>query len=501
MKIYKILMALVLFTAVRLYAQSVDGQFITSLSGTKYTVKVASSMQTGTGTAGVVYVEFTFNNSALSLPMTLVSGKDYVLQGGFASYSGNVTRPAANSVRISLAPGEGVTPVDLTTAPTNIILFNMTVLDPSAQSDLVWTKTQIAPALLQSNYATGNWPNLSQSLLPPTVDGQFITDLIGTKFDVTIAANMRSGTGKAGVITLEFTFNNAALSIPGSPVINVDYELSGDFALYPTKNLTWPAANTLRISLGTAGSPAPVTLTTTPLNIIKLHFTVTNPNAATSLTWTRTEVAPALGQSNYAVGNWPSLSSTPLPVQLVSFDALPAEEEITLKWKTATEVNNYGFEVERKNSTWEKIGFVQGHGNSNSPVEYTFTDNKFFGGTEFQYRLKQIDNNGEVKYYDPVKVKVAAPKEYKLMQNTPNPFNPSTAIKFSLPENSFVTVKVYNILGREVATLSSEIKPAGSHIVFWNGRDNDGLPVSSGIYLYRLQAGKYVETRKMNLLK
>lgn len=93
------------------------------------------------------------------------------------------------------------------------------------------------------------------------------------------------------------------------------------------------------------------------------------------------------------------------------------------------------------------------------------------------------------------------PKDYKLMQNSPNPFNPTTSIKFQLPQNTFVTLKVYNLIGREVATLVNEERAAGTHVVYWNGKDSNGMSLASGVYLYKLIAGSYVEIRKMNLLK
>jgi hypothetical protein len=197
-----------------------------------------------------------------------------------------------------------------------------------------------------------------------------------------------------------------------------------------------------------------------------------------------------------------AINESPMPVELSSFTASNVKSGVNLKWKTATEINNYGFEVERKteNGSWEKIGFVKGNGNSNSQKEYSFVDDKAPAG-KIQYRIKQLDLNGQFKYYDAVTVSVDVPKEFKLLQNSPNPFNPATAIKFQLPVSSFVTVKIYDQIGREVATLLNEEKPSGSHIVYWNGKDKNGNSVASGIYLYRLSAGNYVETRKMNLLK
>ena len=214
-----------------------------------------------------------------------------------------------------------------------------------------------------------------------------------------------------------------------------------------------------------------------------------------------------LADNNIQDGNTIQLSNHLLPVELSSFTASVSGNNVNLKWQTATEVNNYGFEVERKDGRWEKIGFVAGSGNSNSPKSYSFTDQPS-GGTSFSYRLKQIDNDGKSKYYDAITVSLSALAKAELMQNSPNPFNPSTTIKYYIPNNSDVSIKIYDMLGREVATLVNNQSEAGYHLVYWNGRDKNGLDAASGVYLYRLtavpvgrQAGSFAETKKMLLMK
>jgi Secretion system C-terminal sorting domain len=190
----------------------------------------------------------------------------------------------------------------------------------------------------------------------------------------------------------------------------------------------------------------------------------------------------------------------PLPVQLSSFTASANNNSVNLTWNTATEVNNYGFDVQRMtegspNSDWTKVGFVAGSGNSNSPKTYSFTDNNLTGGTKFLYRLKQTDIDGSFEYSDTVEVTVAA--QYALYQNYPNPFNPTTIIKFDIPQASRVSLIIYNILGAKVATLvNNESLSAGLHSATFDGRS-----LASGTYIYRLQAGNYVQIKKMLLLK
>ncbi len=209
-----------------------------------------------------------------------------------------------------------------------------------------------------------------------------------------------------------------------------------------------------------------------------------------------------LDGTSFTLDNISISDASGLPVELSSFTGYSTKDKVTLKWQTATEVNNYGFDIERKQGTenWNKIGFVAGSGNSNSPKSYSYTDSPT-GGTSFSYRLKQIDYDGNFEYYDAITVLLNGSDRAKLLQNNPNPFNPSTAIKFYIPNDSKVRIAIYDILGREVTTLLDEQKQAGYHIVYWNGNDKNGIAAASGIYLYRLTVGNYVKTKKMNLLK
>ncbi len=202
---------------------------------------------------------------------------------------------------------------------------------------------------------------------------------------------------------------------------------------------------------------------------------------------------------------WGVVPTTALPVELASFSGLVNNNSVTLNWTTATETNNYGFDIERSDasnqqSAFEKIGFVAGAGNSNSPKNYSFTDQPS-GAIKFSYRLKQIDYDGNYKYYDAITVSLTGSQTAELMDNYPNPFNPTTAIKFYIPNNSNVSIKIYDMLGKEVTTLISGPINAGYHIIYWNGKDKFGNAAASGVYIYRLSAGSFSESKKMALLK
>ncbi|MBK7228592.1 MAG: T9SS type A sorting domain-containing protein [Ignavibacteriales bacterium] len=192
---------------------------------------------------------------------------------------------------------------------------------------------------------------------------------------------------------------------------------------------------------------------------------------------------------------------SPLPVELSSFSASTIGSTVKLSWRTETEVNNYGFDVERsekqeaRSGVWEKIGFVNGNGNSNSPKDYSFEDKTVTAG-KHSYRLKQIDNDGQFEYSKTIEVDFGAPKKFELSQNYPNPFNPTTTIRFNLPETGNVKLILYNILGQEIRILVNEYKESGVYTI-----NLDASELNSGMYIYKLESGSFVQTRKMTLVK
>lgn len=338
----------------------------------------------------------------------------------------------------------------------------------------------------------------SATFYSQTVDGQFITNISPPTYSVTIAVNMQSGTGSAGVVEIDFTYNTDALSLPSTLKKGTDYILYGDFDNY-TGNVLKPSSNTVRIYILTMGTPTPVPLSTTPTNIATFYFTITNPLGNSNLIWTKTNISPAFPSSPYTKGNWPNLNESPLPVELSSFTGKVVDgTEVDLNWVTKTEVNNYGFNVERRinESEWNSIGFVEGHGNSNSPKHYSYSDKDLFaGGSKFQYRLKQIDTDGKFEYSDVVEIEIM-PTKFELSQNYPNPFNPSTTIRFSLPKETQLKINIYNMLGELVETLANGTYEAGHHKVILNA---SSLP--SGAYVYRMESADFVQVRKMLLIK
>jgi hypothetical protein len=171
---------------------------------------------------------------------------------------------------------------------------------------------------------------------------------------------------------------------------------------------------------------------------------------------------------------------------------------VKLNWVTATETNNAGFEIQRSNDNenWNQLGYVAGNGTKTSPTSYTFEDKKLNTG-KYNYRLKQIDYNGNFEYHNLASVvEVGVPGKFNVSQNYPNPFNPTTKIDFDLPFDSRVSIKLYDMSGREVMTLVNEQKTAGYYTVQLNGNN-----LSSGMYFYRFTANNFTITKKLALIK
>lgn len=202
--------------------------------------------------------------------------------------------------------------------------------------------------------------------------------------------------------------------------------------------------------------------------------------------------------------------SVTLPVQLTSFTVTAQRLEAILRWSTATEVNNYGFEIERRTASgfrsqasdsndepWTVAGFVRGAGTSTIPREYAFRDSRVESG-RYAYRLRQVDLDGSFSYSSAAEIEIGtAAKELTLGSNYPNPFNPETSIEFTLPQTGRATLKVYTMIGQEIGTLFDGIAEGGKiHRVTFSG---PSLP--SGLYFYKLEFGSATIVKRMILLK
>jgi hypothetical protein len=201
-----------------------------------------------------------------------------------------------------------------------------------------------------------------------------------------------------------------------------------------------------------------------------------------------------------------TLQIVPIPVELSSFSAEARNNNVVLNWTTASEINNSGFAVERKdgkwkmeNGKWESVGFVEGKGSTTEVQSYSYSDGELNVG-KYIYRLKQIDYDGSYEYSPEVEIEVLPPQEYSLKQNYPNPFNPVTTIEYTLPENAEVSIEIYNALGELVSLLVNGVIEAGYQKLTF-----DASSLTSGTYIYRInakgQSKNYIESKKMMLVK
>lgn len=218
-------------------------------------------------------------------------------------------------------------------------------------------------------------------------------------------------------------------------------------------------------------------------NQIKLRFELKTDGSVNKDGWYIDDI----GIYSYAI----------IPVELTSFTAVINGENVLLNWSTATELNNLGFEIQKSNDEhdWKNIGFINGAGSTTNPSNYSFIDKNVFAGENY-YRLVQVDFDGTKKIINPIKVNFVGSLKYELAQNYPNPFNPATTIKFSIPSKNLVTLKVYDVLGKEISVLVNEVKEAGNYSVEFNASN-----LSSGTYFYEIKSGEFYTVKKMNLVK
>jgi hypothetical protein len=316
-------------------------------------------------------------------------------------------------------------------------------------------------------------------------------------------------------------------SVAGSSFVSVIVDFDGTFTL-PTSIYMYPSNGdgsinqSLSIGSGTrSGSSVTISiyssykaLSTTATN----YYICIDDGASTASGSVRCKVASSSsftitsGTLTTTINNaYLSSANVSLPVELTSFIASTNGSAITLNWQTATEVNNYGFEIERRTianhqiarssiDNWLKVGFAAGNGTSNTPRSYCYTDNTTATG-RYVYRLKQVDNDGAFKYSQSVEVSTQAPKQFSLSQNYPNPFNPATQIRYELKQHSKIKIEILNLLGQKVQTLLETEQDKGMYTVPF-----DAAGLAGGTYFYKITAYDgnkllFTETRKMLFTK
>ena len=207
-----------------------------------------------------------------------------------------------------------------------------------------------------------------------------------------------------------------------------------------------------------------------------------------------------------------------LPVTLSAFSARAGKGSVQLNWSTASEIENLGFILERRVTESEYQNWIEiasyvtnpvmaGQGSTSKRTEYSYTDESIEPGIFYEYRLADVSYQGTFEYHSMTVLATATapalqmPSEYSMQQNYPNPFNPTTTISYGLPEEADISLVIYDIRGHVVKTIDSGGQVAGWYEHVWRGLDNSGQPVSTGLYLTRLQAGSHTKTIKMLYLK
>ena len=328
--------------------------------------------------------------------------------------------------------------------------------------------------------------------------------------------SLRSGTTAVtvGITSFFFDYNSSALVSPTLSNINPKYTGTAgidDYDPMTVQILGGKIGVTINWTGGNGGWSTLSTSSPDGEIICTVNLTVTNPSANAGVAWDElnsgmTNAFPSGAVSSTYVG---SGSGFPLPIQLSSFSAVALSGgNVRLDWVTQTEVNNYGFYVQRRlagDTEFTEVpnSFVPGHGTTIEPHSYSYTDSSASQGL-WWYRLRQVDTDGPEHYTSAVQVEVVAgvieqaPRTFALLQNYPNPFNPETEIKFSVETRSHTTLRLYNTLGQLVASLFEGIADPGQFYRVTVGRTH---ALASGMYFYRLDAGGATAMRKMLLLK
>ncbi|AFH49003.1 Hypothetical protein IALB_1293 [Ignavibacterium album JCM 16511] len=344
---------------------------------------------------------------------------------------------------------------------------------------------------------TRTFPKLSSLLSNTQVIGEILPSYARTLTFRLVARDNRPAGGGVNYAQMQFQVDgNSGPFLVTSPNTNVSWPgLS-------SQTVTWDVANTNLAPVNCAN--VNILLSVDGGQTYPFVLAANTPNDGSEVvllpdnqTNTARIKVEAVGNVFFDISNVNFSITTAIPVELVSFTATSTKEGVVLNWITATETNNAGFTIERGNDSenFTEIGFVGGKGTTTELNVYTFLDNSVKQGTYF-YRLKQTDYDGTFKYLNVVNVNIGLPTKFILEQNYPNPFNPSTKISYALSNPELVSLKVFDILGNEVANLVNEFQQAGVYEIEFNASE---LP--SGIYYYRLTAGNFSDVKKMLMTK
>ena len=344
--------------------------------------------------------------------------------------------------------------------------------------------------------------------LAQNINGRFVVTVNnGIDYSVKVQISSNTADTRLGSSNLRFSYEGG-VSYPLNPAQDTNYtfhEFSG--ANYEIGKIVRPAPNQIGINIELINLNSGTAIAQYPnwTDVVTIDFKTENADSSAHLTWDISacvffadDESTLLNKDNFG----DEVTST-IPVELTSFTANVSHGKVILNWQTATEINNSGFSIQKSsdNISFREIAFVPGHGTTTNKFAYSYTDNATISGKCY-YRLKQVDFNDSFSYSSTMEVNVEIPKNFSLDQNYPNPFNPSTTIRFTLPTNARVSIRLYNALGQEVVkVLNDEQMNAGIHEKVFNASN-----FSSGVYFYSLEAksedgSSFAQTKRMVLIK
>jgi hypothetical protein len=454
--------------------QTISGNTIYNLSNTNTSLKGYVTgiyhWETTTTSASIVSKNFIYNLSVSASSTAATIYGIYIL-GGAATYSNNMISLGGNT------PTTIYGIYERGTSGNNNLYFNTVYIGgvPTSGSNKSYA--------LYSEYNTNTRDFRNNIFMNARTNGED-NEATGKHYSVYFATSGSTGlTQNNNDYYATAAAGNFLGYFNGADVITLDAwkTATGQDGYSTNKSVNFVSATDLHLSGGSIGD---FSLTGTPIDGITTDYFGT----------TRNVTYPYMG------GN--DVTNSPLPVLLASLNSIVDGRNVKLNWVTSSEVNNAGFDVERaefrsENLEFRKIGFIAGKGTINTPTSYTFSDTKLNSG-KYKYRLKQIDNNGNFQYHNlNGEIEIGVPTKFELSQNYPNPFNPTTKIDFALPNDSKVSIKVYDMTGREVMDImNNEFKTAGYYTININPS-----MLSSGVYFYRMISDKFIETKKMLMIK
>jgi hypothetical protein len=473
--------------------QMADASTVVSGGGT-FTLSSGATLGI-TSSAGITSSGAT-GNIQVTGTRTFNAGANYIYNGTGAQVTGNGL-PASLTGNVTINNASGVT-LSVTTTTSGILTMSAGNIALGGNTLTLGTAAATRGTLsYTSGFITGSgtfkrWFNTSAVTLP-SATGQFPMGVGTNNRNLWVAGTPTTG----GTVSVQYTDANTTSAISFT-------ELSNTFVNRYDASWTVATANSFAgssLSLQIQGSGIP--------GISNIEdLTISGPAAAAAgspLATSGTTSDPVISRNGLTAATLASTAfyiasttSSALPVEMTSFTAVLQGTSALLNWATATEMNNSGFQIERSvegSGVWAEVAFVNGAGTSSSPKTYSYEDKNLAPG-KYVYRIKQIDNDGAYKYYTASMPKVDAgvANTFQLDGNFPNPFNPTTNIQFSVPQDGYASLKVYNMLGQEVATLFAGMAKAGHYIP----ATFNASRLASGIYFARLQySGKSLVQRML----